>query len=263
MASDMKTFIAGGGLGDCVLILNKFRQLAAQKDKLIYYLAEKQSNSREVIAEFWSSQEINHEIQIVPEISTPLRNYNRATQKKLNPLIYGMGFILVEPLKLKWVAYPFDAFATPYLQLKCNSSPYQNYFVVQSDAGTMKYRGHKNWLNTDWINDFISKARAGGLKCVVVGSKNVGIQGADHYHFNEPLKNLFGLLGGAEFVLGLQGFITLVALHQGKKVLLKRENLRVILNYFHPRWRHHAKIFGEPKNWPKSKTQKLLTWALE
>jgi hypothetical protein len=71
------------------------------------------------------------------------------------------------------------------------------------------------------------------------------------------------LLGGAEFVLGLQGFITLVALHQGKKVLLKRENLRVILNYFHPRWRHHAKIFGEPKNWPKSKTQKLLTWVLE
>ena len=91
----------------------------------------------------------------------------------------------------------------------------------------MKYRGHKNWVNTGWIDDFIAGAKAAGLKCVVVGSKDIGIKGADYRHFNVPLKDLFGILGRAEFVLGLQGFITIIALLQQRRVLLKRENFRV------------------------------------
>jgi len=257
----MKTFIAGGGLGDCILILNKFRQLAAPQDKLIYYLAEKQAGSRGVIQEFWESQAVQYEIRMVPEIATPLNHYARAACRKLNPLVYGAGCILVE--KWKWVRYPFDAFATPYMRFECNPSPYERYFVVQSDAGTMKYRGHKNWLNTGWIEDFIAGARETGLKCVVVGTKDIGIKGADHCHFNVPLKDLFGIINNAEFVLGLQGFTTLIALLQHRKVLLKRENVRVILNYFHPRWYAHGKIFTEPVNWPAAKTRKLLDWALK
>ena len=256
----MRTFIAGGGLGDCVLILNKLRRLGGPEDRLIYYLAEKQRNSEAVIREFWESQGIRHEIQVVPEISTPLSRYDRAACRKLNPLIYGAGFVLVE--RWKWVFYPFDAFATPYVSFQSNPSPYEGYFVVQSDAGTMKYRGHKNWLNTGWIDDFISGARQRGLKCVVVGSRDVGISGADYRLFNLPLKDLFGILQRAEFVLGLQGFITLIALCMQKRVLLKRENFRVILNYFHPRWRAHGKIFTEPAAWPESKTRALLNWAL-
>jgi hypothetical protein len=126
----------------------------------------------------------------------------------------------------------------------------------------MKYRGHKNWLNTGWIDDFISGARARGLKCILVGSKDIGIKGADHQLFNIPLKDLFGIIHDAEFVLGLQGFVTLVALSMRKRVLLKRENLRVIFNYFHPRWRRHGRIFTEPRHWPASKTKALLEWAL-
>lgn len=257
----MKTFIAGGGLGDCVLILNKLRQLGGPQDRLIYYLAEKQSNSRPVIEEFWDSQGVNCEIQLVPEISQPLNHYHRADCKKLNPLVYGMGFVMVG--RLKWVLYPFDALATPSLDFAVTPSPFENYFVVQSDAGTMKYRGHKNWLNTAWINDFISQARATGLKCVLVGSKPVGISGADHECLNLPLKDLFGVIQNAEFVLGLQGFITIAALMMRKRVLLKRENFRVILNYFHPQWRPHGKIFSEPPVWPAHKTQELLQWALQ
>ena len=257
----MKTFIAGGGLGDCVLILNKFKQLAAPGDKLAYYVAEKQSNSRGVIEEFWQSQKIDYEIRMVPEISTPLSHYDRSACKKLNPLIYGTGGIMVE--RWKFVFYPFDTFATPYLQFESNPPPYsEKYFVVQSDAGTMKYRGHKNWVNTGWIDDFISGAKAAGLKCVLVGSKDIGIKGADYRHFNVPLKDLFGILGRAEFVLGLQGFITIIALLQQRRVLLKRENFRVIFNYFHPRWYRHGKIFSEPRDWPPAKTKALLKWAL-
>jgi hypothetical protein len=256
----MKTFIAGGGLGDCVLILNKFRQLATPRDRLVYYLAEKQAGSRKVIEEFWSGQEVNCEVQLVPEISGPLGHYRRADCQKLNPLVYGMGFIMVG--RLKFVFYPFDARATASLTFAVEPSPYERYFVVQSDAGTMKYRGHKNWLNTAWIDDFITRARATGLKCVLVGSKPVGIRGADHECLNLPLKNLFGVIQNAEFVLGLQGFITITALHMRKKVLLKRENFRVILNYFHPQWRQHGKIFSEPRVWPAAKTQSLLNWAL-
>ena len=107
----MKTFIAGGGLGDCVLILNKFKQLAAPGDKVIYYLAEKQAGSRGVIQEFWEGQGINHEIRMVPEIATPLNHYDRAACKKLNPLVYGAGCIMVE--RWKWVLYPFDATGNP------------------------------------------------------------------------------------------------------------------------------------------------------
>ncbi|MCU0782486.1 MAG: hypothetical protein MUF81_00275 [Verrucomicrobia bacterium] len=251
----MKTFIAGGGLGDCVLILNKLRQLATPQDRLIYYLAEKQSHTRDVIHEFWESQGIHPEIRMVSEIATPL-NHHEAGVAVLNPLIYGTGCIMVE--RWKFVYYPFDAFATPTLRFDCNPSPYHHYFVVQSDAGTMKYRGHKNWLNTGWIEDFISVGRASGLKCVVVGANDIGIRGADYYHYNVPLKDLFGLLESAEFVLGLQGFVTLVALSMRRRVLLKRENFRVILNYFHPRWREHAKIFSEPKVWPNAKTEALF-----
>ena len=66
--------------------------------------------------------------------------------RKLNPLIYGTGGIMVE--RWKFVFYPFQVFATPYLQFESNPPPYsEKYFVVQSDAGTMKYRGHKNWMN--------------------------------------------------------------------------------------------------------------------
>jgi hypothetical protein len=256
----MKTFIAGGGLGDCILILNKFRQLAKPQDKLIYYLAEKQSGSQKVIQEFWTTQGVHHEIQIVPQIRTPLSHYERANCKKLNPLVYGAGLVMVE--KLKFVFYPFDAFATPSLHLESNPSPHENYFVVQSDAGTMKYRGHKNWLHTEWIDDFITAARATGLKCVVLGTKDVGIKGADHVHYNLPLKDLFGIIQQAEFVLGLQGFITIAALMMRKRVLLKRENFRVILNYFHPQWRRHGKIFSEPQQWPARKTKMLVNWAL-
>ncbi len=256
----MKTFIAGGGLGDCILILNKYRQLAAPGDKLIYYLAAKQAGTQKVIAEFWAGQGVNHEIQIVPEIRTPLSHYDRAQCRKLNPLIYGTGFIMVE--KFKFVLYPFDAFATPTLELAANPSPHRNYFVVQADAGTMKYRGHKNWLHTGWINDFIAAGRATGLQCVVLGTKDIGLQGADHAHYGIPLKDLFGIIREAEFVMGLQGFITIAALQLRKKVLLKRENCRVILNYFHPRWRTHGKIFSEPPVWPAHKTQELLKWAL-
>jgi hypothetical protein len=256
----MKTFIAGGGLGDCVLILNKLRQLGGPGDKLVYYLAEKQANARGVIEEFWESQGILHEIQLVPEISTPLNHYDHAVCKKLNPLVYGAGVVLVE--RWKWVRYPFDAFATPYLHFICSPPPPDQYFVIQSDAGTMKYRGHKNWLNTGWIQDFISAARQSGLKCLLVGSKDVGITGADACHFNVPLRDLFGILQGARFVLGLQGFTTLVALSMGRKVLLKKENLRVIFNYFHPRWFRHGRIFTEPREWPPAKTAALLAWAL-
>jgi hypothetical protein len=256
----MKTFIAGGGLGDCLLILNKFRQLAGPQDKLVYYLAEKQAGSRAVIQEFWESQKVPYEIRLVPEIATPLNHYDRDQCKKLNPLVYGMGCIMVE--KWKWVVYPFDALATPYLNLEHAPSPFQRYFVVQSDAGTMKYRGHKNWLNTGWIEEFIAGARAAGLQCVMVGTKDIGIRGADHRLFNIPLKELFGVIGSAEFVLGLQGFTTLIALLLHRKVLLKRENVRVILNYFHPRWCAHGRIFTEPARWPAAKTRKLLNWAL-
>ena len=256
----MKTFIAGGGLGDCLMILNKFRQLAAPEDKLVYCLAEKQANSRNAIDEFWDGQGVNHEIRMVAEISTPLNRYDRSACKKLNPLVYGAGFILVE--RWKWVFYPFDAFATPYLPLNCNPSPYERYFVVQSDAGTMKYRGHKNWLHTEWIDDFIGRARQAGFKCVVVGTKDVGIRGADVTRFNIPLKDLFGIIRQAEFVLGLQGLVTMAALLMQRRVLLKRENFRVILNYFHPRWRRHGRIFTEPRRWPPAKTRALLEWAL-
>ncbi|MFO1477627.1 MAG: hypothetical protein U1F98_13370 [Verrucomicrobiota bacterium] len=255
----MKTFIAGGGLGDCVLILNKYRQLAGPDDRLVYYLADKQKNSLGVIREFWDSQKVPCDIQIVPEIATPLGNYDRRSTKKLNPLIYGMGCIMVE--RWKFVRYPFDAFATPYLKFESTPPPFSRYCVIQSDAGTMKYRGHKNWLNTGWIEDFIAGARQAGLKCVVVGSRDVGIRGADHTCYNVPLKELFGILENAEFVLGLQGFITIIALFMRRPVLLKRENVRVILNYFHPRWRHHGKIFTEPDPWPEGKTQKLLDWT--
>jgi hypothetical protein len=254
----MKTFIAGGGLGDCILILNKFKRLATPQDKLIYYLAEKQSGSRPVIQEFWDSQKIDCEIQLVPEIATPLTRHDPAF-KKLNPLTYGTGIIMVE--RWRFVFYPFDAFATPTLHFETTPSPHKNYFIVQSDAGTMKYRGHKNWLHTEWIDDFIAAARATGLKCVVLGTKDIGIQAADHVHYNVPLKNLFGLIEGAEFVLGLQGFITIAALMMRKKVLLKRENFRVILNYFHPGWRTHTKIFSEPETWPEAKTSTLIKWA--
>lgn len=259
----MKTFIAGGGLGDCILILNKFRQIAAPDDKLIYYLAEKQRGSVGVVTEFWQDQGVNHEIRVVPEISEPLNHYDRRVCKKLNPLVYGMGFILVNPLKFKWVLYPYDALATPYVELKFTPPKFEKYFVVQSDAGTMKYRGHKNWLNTAWLNDFIEKARASGLKCVLVGTKDVGIRGADHTQFNVPLKDLFGIIHNATFVLGLQGLVTIAALSMGKRVLLKRENFRVIINYFHPRWISHGRIFAEPSQWPPAKTGALLNWALK
>jgi hypothetical protein len=256
----MKTFVAGGGLGDCVLILNKFRRLAGPEDKLVYYLADKQANSRNAIREFWEGQGVNHEIRMVPEIATPLNHYDRRTCTKLNPLVYGAGCIMVE--RWKFVVYPFDCFAAPYLRLEHNPSPYERYFIVQSDAGTMKYRGHKNWLHTGWIEEFISAARQTGLKCVVVGTKDIGIKGADDYRFNIPLKDLFGILQQAEFVLGLQGMVTIVALLMQRRVLLKRENFRVILNYFHPRWYRHGKIFTEPRNWPAAKTKMLLDWAL-
>jgi hypothetical protein len=255
-----KTFIAGGGLGDCVLILNKLKQLGGPADRLVYYLAAKQASSRSVIQEFWDSQQIQNEIKIVPEIATALNQYDRKTCKKLNPLVYGTGIVMVE--KWKWVVYPFDALAIPYMNFECNPPPPGRYFIVQSDAGTMKYRGHKNWLHTKWIDDFISGARATGLKCVLVGSKDIGINGADDQRLNIPLKDLFGIINGAEFVLGLQGFITLLALSMHKKVLLKRENVRVILNYFHPRWYRHCKIFSEPDIWPATKTASLLKWSL-
>lgn len=259
----MKTFIAGGGLGDCILILNKLRQLGSPQDKLIYYLAEKQANSRGVIQEFWESQGVNHEIRLVPETSTPLNHYDRAVCRKLNPLIYGMGFVLVEKKPLRWVFYPFDAFATPYMEFTADPPRYQRYFVVQSDAGTMKYRSHKNWLNTGWIDDFISRVRATGLKCILVGTKDVGIKGADQALFNLPVKDLLGTIRGAEFVLGLQGFVTIIALSMRKRVLLKRENFRVIFNYFHPRWCRHAKIFREPRTWTAARTESLIKWALK
>jgi hypothetical protein len=241
--------------------LNKFRQLAAPDSRLIYYVAEKQSNSQNVIREFWESQNVPHEILLVPSVSTPLNHYARSSTRKLNPLIYGMGIVLVE--KWKWALYPFDAFATPYLGLAHDPPPdYGRYFVVQSDAGTMKYRGHKNWLHTGWIEDFVNGARGAGLKCVLVGTRDVGIRNADYQHFTIPLRKLFGILKGAEFVLGLQGFTTLVALSMGKRVLLSKENFRVIVNYFHPRWFRHGRIFNEPNRWPPSKTTKLLNWAL-
>jgi len=261
MRNRPNTFIAGGGLGDCVLILNKFRQLAGPDGRLIYFMAQKQSNSENVIREFWESQKVHYEIRLVPSVSDPLNHYDRSACKKLNPLIYGMGIVLVE--KWKWAIYPFDAFATPYLDLAHDPPPdYGRYFVVQSDAGTMKYRGHKNWLHTDWIEAFAAGARQSGLKCVLVGSRDVGIANADHRHFNIPLMQLFGIVKGAEFVLGLQGFTTLVALSMGKRVLLNKENFRVIANYFHPRWFRHGRIFHEPDHWPASKTRRLLDWAL-
>lgn len=256
----MKTFIAGGGLGDCVLLLNKWKRLAGPDDKLVYFMAQKQRKSEAVVREFWQSQGIPHEIRIVPEISSPLNHYDHAACRKLNPLIYGMGFVMVE--RWKWVLYPFDAFPTPYLQFKLNPSPYERYCVIQSDAGTIKYRGHKNWLNTGWLDHFITAAKARGLRCVLVGSKDIGIKGADHRLFNIPIADLLGILAGADFVLGLQGFVTLAALHMRKRVLLKRENFRVIFNYFHPRWRHHGRIFTEPRAWPISKTGKLLAWGM-
>src|ERR1041385_3103569 len=214
----MKTFIAGGGFGDCILILNKFRQLAGPEDRMVYYLAEKQSNSRGIIEEFWETQKVRYEIRMVPEISTPLSRYDRRDCRKLNPLVYGMGAIMVE--RWKFVFYPFDTFATPRMEFEMNPSPYtERYFVVQSDAGTMKYRGHKNWLNTGWIEDFIAGARATGLKCVLLGSKDVWIKGADDRRCNRPLKDVFGILSRAEFVLGLQGFITIAALCMIRRVL--------------------------------------------
>ena len=42
--------------------------MAAPGDKLAYYVAEKQSNSRGVIEEFWQSQKIDYEIRMVPEM---------------------------------------------------------------------------------------------------------------------------------------------------------------------------------------------------
>jgi len=257
----MKTFIAGGGLGDCVLILNKYRQLAGPGDRLVYYLAEKQRNSLGVIREFWDSQRVPCDIQLVPEIATPLGRYDRRTTKKLNPLIYGTGCVMVE--RWKFVRYPFDAFATPDLVFESTPPSFPRYCVIQSDAGTMKYRGHKNWLNTGWIDEFVAGAQRAGLQCVVVGSRDIGIRGADHQRYNVPLKELFGILQHAEFVLGLQGFITIIALFMRRRVLLKRENARVILNYFHPRWRSHGKIFAEPARWPPAKTEALLRWALK
>ena len=55
---------------------------------------------------------------------------------------------------------------------------------------------------------------------------------------------------------GWQDFITIIALLQQRRALLKRENFRVIFNYFHPRWYRHGKIFSEPRDWPREARQR-------
>jgi hypothetical protein len=259
MGAPQQTFAGGGGLGDAVFILNKFQQLANPAcDRLIF--VTEQASAERLVADFFNSQEREVEIRRVPSNNAAIRALRRSGAKILNTSWPGW------PWLMPWLLrdYPFDAVLQPRMEFRVK--PYvctTPYFLVQTNAGTLKYGSGKNWQQVQWINQFIQAGRSRGLACILTGTENPGIVGADETLLGLPMDELLGLIQGARFVLGLQGFVTIVALLMGRKVLLKRENWLVVAHHIHLSWirRSQLTLFSESHRPGDRFVRKLLLKA--
>ena len=253
----MTTFAGGGGLGDSVYILAKFRQLSRPGDELIF--VNTNAAALEMVTDFYLSQSVKCSFRLVEDNDTAVRGLRAEGCKILNTMWAGRP--RMEPSK--WSTYPFDAELNPYMDFESASdarsiveansldrSGPNGYFVVVTNAGTVKYGKSKNWERVSWINDFIRLQRP--LECILIGTENPGIVGGVEFTRTwssgsraRPFPEILALIKGAEFVLGLQGFVSIAALFMHKAVVLKYESLQVTFNHLHPAWSSHLTLFGE------------------
>jgi hypothetical protein len=258
MPSGTRFFVGGGGLGDAVFTLNKYRQFSPSADKPLVFLTE-QSTAQRMVGQFFDSQQVAVDIRRVESGFRTLRELKREGGKILNSSWPGFSPLLAWQL----FSMGFDVCITPSMEFKYTPFEYpRRYFVVQTNAGTMKYGPGKNWVNVGWVNEFIAQCRAGGLACILTGTENPGIEGADDQKLSVPIPELLGLIRGAEFVLGLQGFTTIAGFLMGRRILLKRENPMVIVHHVHPAWYPRMKLFGEPAAASEAWVRGLSEWAL-
>ena len=242
--------MAGGGLGDCLTILNKWNQLEYREQRLIYYVSEKQKQWVTTIEEFWESQFKHVNVVVVPSIYEALRFGKLQGISLLNQLAYGCGPCHFGGGKILW--FPFDALATPRMELKHESWDYPTeYCLLQSDSGTLPYGKQKHWDNVEWIPDFCDHMNNKGLSTVLAGTDDLGICGPKTRLINSPLLTLIDAIRGASLVVGLHGFITMAARYFGRPTLVKRENIQSSWWYSPYGWRRWSKTFSEhnPMTW--------------
>ncbi len=259
MKGNEKTkFAGGGGFGDAVFLWNKFCKMAEAGSSLRFYTA--QPSAERLAHAFFVAQGCDVGVIRVPCIRDAIRSERRRGARILNTTWCGLN--VLQPWL--WRCYPYDTVVSPELSFRVDPwEAEQPYFVVQTNAGTMKYASGKNWCETGWINSLIDSLKATGRECVLTGTENPGIEGADREALNLPMDQLLGLIQGAAFVVGLQGFITITALMMRKPVLLKRENLLVTFNHIHPAWRRHLKVFSEPVRPGDRRFRRLVAFAMK
>lgn len=252
-------YIGGGGLGDAVYVLNKFRKLSGCSGQL-RFVTEQESTAR-MVRRFFESQRLPVEIDTVRNNIAALRAARVRGEKILNTVVWGTP--LFSPSKIR--TFPYDAIQSPYMDFKADSvSLDKPYVLIQANAGVpnVKYSPGKNWLSTEWVDQFVAQMQSAGLRCVLTGTMNPGITAADEEQLNLPFPELIGLIQGAECVLGLQGFITIVALMCRKRVALKMENPLVVVNHTHPAHLKHLRIFSEPRSPDAKWVGRLARWSL-
>jgi hypothetical protein len=245
----MRTFAGGGGLGDSVYILAKFRQLSHPGDELIYVASSE--TALHMVEAFYVGQHVNGSYELVRDTDAAIRELGSRGCKILNTMWKGRP--MIEPSK--WSTYPFDTELNPYMEFECapdrsihvetgvvDRFDDRRYFAVVTNAGTMTYGKSKNWERTSWINDFIRLHEH--IDCVLIGTENPGIAGGIEF-LRQPLPEVLRVVKNAEFVLGLQGFLSIVAMFMHKVVILKHENSLVRFNHLHPAWSSHLFLFEE------------------
>jgi len=252
-------YIGGGGLGDAVYIVNKLRKLGGESGRLRF--VTEQESTAELVGRFFTSQAISADIRTVENNLVALRAAKARGGKVLNTVVWGAP--IFQPWKVR--TFPYDAIQTPYMKFKAATPSVEPpYFLIQTNGGVpnVSYGTGKNWLSTDWRDAFNQRAQEKGFRCVLTGTANPGISGTSEERLKVPFPELIGLIQGAEFVLGLQGFITIVALMCRKRVALKMENPLVVANHTHPAYLKHMRLFSEPCN-PDSKwIDRMVCWSL-
>jgi hypothetical protein len=253
-----RMFVGGGGLGDAVFIMNKFQKLSAEGDVLRF--VSQQDLALKMVDEFFRSQGFDAELQKVTGAKGMLRSLKKEGAKILNGAWAGASW--PQPWRLR--TFPFDTVIRPYMDLRYEDPGIKApYIVLQSNAGTTSYARDKNWRHAEWLESFAEICSESGVRCVLTGTEDLGLDQIKDKRINVPMSQLIGLIHGAKCIVGLQGFITIAALFMKKPVLLKKENVLVLLNHVHPCWWPHLHVFSEPEQPSQEWVNRLVDLALK
>lgn len=207
----MKNILSGGGLGDAALIYAQLYNMNFEKEEyfLTHYMHKKPLMN--AVDEFYSSQNINHEIKKIDDPKWYDKN-----KHKYDIIIYTLE-------KQKMCAFP-----------EFNITKQSHYNVLIAPVAG---RNNDRIFFNNEINNFIKNNS--NKKMALVGKGNVNLNYydyVDNYLNKTTISEVLNLIYSSDVIISPGGFIAIVGGLMGKKVFTKELRQITRNDYYHPEW---------------------------